>query len=495
MSLSPLQLDLDQDNAINWDSPLSQGQMWGVVPDTIYGPGGGTTWYGFNRNLPVDGSLANGATWSQVTQLQRQTLFTAGTNAREQVNFGNTAHFGSGDFTVGFWINKLSASSGFSNTWGLARWNTGGSPGTNEYTLSLTNGGTDDKPTFNIEIGTTIYGVASTVALTIGVWCFVVGLRRGTTLEIYLNGNLNNTAACGSGAIINRGRNLKLADSDIGLVLNTKAYWLDPFVIQRALSATEVNYLYQEALAGYPNLLNWRRRPVYAKSAATSSVSNILIFDLEFLEKIQLSDAMAIESIATANQGLVFPIETLESQNRVQVYDLEDLENLQKSNTFDLETLTTVNNLPLSDTGDIEDLDTISRSSLFPVETLLAVASSRVFDLETLDAIKTTGIMPLEVIGTLKPTSQFPVETILTLQPTSKTFSLESNITVAYAIAFNAEHLQSICAKETFCLETFVVYANIYATDWPFRFSETDFNQFSESEFTQSSPTDLNLKA
>lgn len=120
--------------------------------------------------------------------------------------------FGSNNFTVEAWINKKAATSGWTNLVGVSKWNTGGSPGTNEWLLSLTTDGSNNLPMFWIEIGSTQYTVAATTSMSLDTWYHIAGVREGTNIKIYINGVLEGTTSCGSGAINNiSGRIISLA--------------------------------------------------------------------------------------------------------------------------------------------------------------------------------------------------------------------------------------------------------------------------------------------
>jgi hypothetical protein len=72
--------------------------------------------------------------------------------------------FGSGSFTVEYWFRKLATTTGgnFDNIWGVNKWNTGASPGTNEWSLVIGNGttGTGNQYSFGVESGSVNYGIS-----------------------------------------------------------------------------------------------------------------------------------------------------------------------------------------------------------------------------------------------------------------------------------------------------------------------------------------------
>ena len=116
-----------------------------------------------------------------------------GTNDLVEIPDGTWNSFGSSNFTVEMLVYKKASSSGWSNVCAVGKWNTGGSPGTNEWLLALTSTGSNDLPTFSVEVGTTTYSVTSSVALTLNTWTHIAGVRNGTSIMIYVDGTLRGT--------------------------------------------------------------------------------------------------------------------------------------------------------------------------------------------------------------------------------------------------------------------------------------------------------------
>ena len=111
--------------------------------------------------------------------------------------------FGANDFTVEFWTMKRALSSGSYNATCVNKWNTGGSPGTNEWSIGTSTNGTDNIPNFSIEAGTTTYGVNATSSLPINKWYHIAAVREGNNLKIYVNGILEGTTAIPPGTSVN----------------------------------------------------------------------------------------------------------------------------------------------------------------------------------------------------------------------------------------------------------------------------------------------------
>jgi len=225
---------------------LWAGRVFGVCP-SVQGPAGlnlyDTT--GRGRHATIAVQTAPNA-W-----VRRQGLYAVLLNAsgRDCIDAGTLAGYVDYDLTVCCWVRKLASTSGatYNNIWGVCRWVSGSSAGSNEYYLSIGNGntGSDDKPTSSIEIGTTQYGITGTTAITLNQWQHVALVRRGTSLVQYLDGRPNGSTTCGTGAIQNRSRNLKIGDSDIGVDLGTgtNAEFDDVAVYSRGVTEGEIRLL------------------------------------------------------------------------------------------------------------------------------------------------------------------------------------------------------------------------------------------------------------
>lgn len=153
-------------------------------------------------SLPVDGQSG-------------QALDFDGVNDIVTINDGGWNDFGTSDFTVEVWVRKQALTVGWSNVAAIGKWNTGGIPGTNEWLISLSSNGSDQKPGFTVEVGSTRYQVIATTSMAVNTWYHIAGVREGSTLKIYVNGVLENTLSFPGGSINNIvGRNIKLARLD-----------------------------------------------------------------------------------------------------------------------------------------------------------------------------------------------------------------------------------------------------------------------------------------
>ncbi|MDQ2769052.1 MAG: FG-GAP-like repeat-containing protein [Bacteroidota bacterium] len=137
----------------------------------------------------------------------------------------NTLDFGAGDFTVEGWVLKQAGTSNYSNAVGPGgKWNTGGSPGTNEWLLQTTVGGNDNLPSFLLESGTTTYSCNGTVPLALNRWYHLAGVRQGGNMLLYVNGVLQATTAIPVAAAVNNvtGRDLLLGAIPSGYFANER---------------------------------------------------------------------------------------------------------------------------------------------------------------------------------------------------------------------------------------------------------------------------------
>jgi hypothetical protein len=159
----------------------------------------------------------------------------------------STLDFGSDNFTVEYWFRKLQTTSGFDNIWGPNKWNTGASPGANEWTLAIGNGtsGTGNNYLFAVEVGNTSYSTGeSSEVLALNTWYQLIGMREGGSLKTYLNSvikqNVSPVGFSASSSINNvAGRNLRINNS----ALNQYYTSADNSIVRiynKALTASEI---------------------------------------------------------------------------------------------------------------------------------------------------------------------------------------------------------------------------------------------------------------
>jgi hypothetical protein len=206
---------------------------------------GSTIWYDLTGNN-LNGNLVNGPTFSNTNNGY---VRCDGTNDYIEVLDNNLLDFGSSNFTVEYWFRKLSTSvgAGNDNIWGPNKWNTGASPGTNEWALSIGNTNVDNF-TFSVSVGSTNYSTGNSIeSLSINTWYQLIGIRDGGSLKTYLNGELKqNVSPSGfsSSSIINNvGRTLRINNSGVNSFY-TNADNSIIRIYNRALTTAEVGRNY-----------------------------------------------------------------------------------------------------------------------------------------------------------------------------------------------------------------------------------------------------------
>ena len=154
----------------------------------------------------------------------------------------NVLDFGTGDFTVEIWVNKLAPTSGFFNTYAISKWkNHGVNTGENEWTLTMATGSDDDLPAFGIEEGSVFYSVSSPDPIPIGEWHHLAGVREGTELRIYMDGQLKGATSIPMGTSVNNvGRNLSIGHSEQALIHFSNAQFDEARVWNVARSETDI---------------------------------------------------------------------------------------------------------------------------------------------------------------------------------------------------------------------------------------------------------------
>lgn len=184
------------------------------------------------------------------------------TNTGDYVEFADDARldFGTRDFTVAVWVKKITQLN-YGNAV-VSKWNTGASPGTNEWILNLNGGisGTTNGPAFGVQIGTTSYSAKKATPVTnTGQWYFLVGKREGNTISIYVDGVLEDTETIPTGASINNisGRKMSIGKIDAGYYSNMQVDNL--MIFDNALSDNQIAAMYAgEQYAYYePNVLSY----------------------------------------------------------------------------------------------------------------------------------------------------------------------------------------------------------------------------------------------
>jgi hypothetical protein len=217
--------------------------------------GSGNTWFDLT-NRGNHGALINGPTYSSNSG---GFISCDGTNDYIEILDNSIFDFGTNNFTVEHWFRK-NATTSSSNYWGVNKWNTGASAGTNEWSLGIGNGisGTGESVIFAIESGSTTYLMTIPNTPTLYLWNQLLGIRSGAGLSVYLNGAMIGTSSpvgMTTTTSINNvsGRNIRIANS----ALNDYYTKIDSSIVRiysKALTPDEVKVNYDATKARYVDL-------------------------------------------------------------------------------------------------------------------------------------------------------------------------------------------------------------------------------------------------
>jgi hypothetical protein len=214
--------------------------------------GSGNTWYDVSGRSN-NATLINGPVYSSTLG----GYFSCdGTNDYIEVADNSSLDFGANNFTVEYWFRKNNITTGYDNIWGVNKWNTGGTPGTNEWGLDIGNGlsGNGESIVFGVESSSTTYAMIVNNYPQTYLWNQLVGIRSGSELLLYLNGAMIGSSSpssfTSSTSVNNVGRTLRIANSN----LNNFYTQTDSSIVRiyrQALSADEVKQNYDATKKRY----------------------------------------------------------------------------------------------------------------------------------------------------------------------------------------------------------------------------------------------------
>lgn len=255
--------------------------LWSMNGDDI----SGTTAYDRSGN-GNNGTLTNSPAKATGKIGQGLDFFPNGSDTDAYVTVGDPGSgvldFGSGDFTVGFWMKNngyINQTPGSSINMALNKKaaDTPGSAGYEFYYAS------NNKMVLVVGNGSTDYTITAPIATTgDNLWHYYIGMRSGSTVYLYIDSQLAGSIAV-SGSTSNS--NSFLYGSDGNAARNADAVIDEVRVYNRALAVTEIQALYdqgggtkinivgtnnnlQSGLAGY-----WRFDEGTGTSAVDSSVN------------------------------------------------------------------------------------------------------------------------------------------------------------------------------------------------------------------------------
>lgn len=160
--------------------------------------------------------------------------------------------FGTGDFTISYWINRAQLTSSFDNIWGVTKW-VSGSDANNEWYTGFGTTTNTNQPTFGIRASTgsqyVVWGPTNTVTNT---WYHYTAVREGQYMSIYMDGTLATSSmllpAATSVNAPATPNNVHFGYST-GSSLFTAATFDDVRIYNRALSSSEIRELYKNGLS------------------------------------------------------------------------------------------------------------------------------------------------------------------------------------------------------------------------------------------------------
>jgi hypothetical protein len=220
---------------INWEHPRARG----LVGCWLFNERGG------NRISDLSPSKNDGAFAGSPAWIPDALSLNGG--AGSWVNFGYKQQFvfGSSDFTICLRMIKNAETASWSNVFFLCRGDVGADTDNNSFRWILTTDGTNEIPDFIIRKTGASVEAMGTQNLVIDRAYSMAAVRRGDTLNQYINGVLDGTSAGASGDIANGGAYpLMLCSSGTGSSsssVNGTIYYV--YIYNRALSPDEITAL------------------------------------------------------------------------------------------------------------------------------------------------------------------------------------------------------------------------------------------------------------
>jgi hypothetical protein len=275
-------------------------------------PGTGNTWFDLT-NRGNHGALINGPTYSSNLG---GFISCDGANDYIEILDNSIFDFGSNNFTVEHWFRKNATTSN-SNYWGVNKWNTGASAGTNEWSLGIGNGisGTGESVIFAIESGSTTYLMTIPNTPTLYLWNQLLGIRSGAGLSVYLNGAMIGTSSpvgMTTTTSINNvsGRNIRIANS----ALNDYYTKIDSSIVRiysKALTPDEVKVNYDATKARY----------LFSNPIFTDGL--VLYYDASSLVSYQGSGTVVADLSGNKNTGVLTNSPTFTSVGSSSYFTLD----------------------------------------------------------------------------------------------------------------------------------------------------------------------------
>lgn len=155
--------------------------------------------------------------------------------------------FGTGNFTISYWVNRQQNTSAFDNIWGVTKW-VSGSDANNEWYTGFGTTTNTSEPAFGVRSsGGTQYTIWHNTTPTLNTWYYFTAVRDDRYMKIYWNGVLaTSSMLLPASTSINAPatpNNVHLGYST-GSSLFTAATFDDLRIYNRALSGDEIRMLY-----------------------------------------------------------------------------------------------------------------------------------------------------------------------------------------------------------------------------------------------------------
>ena len=274
--------------------------------------GSGNTWFDITGRAN-HGTLVNGPSYSSNSG---GFISCDGTNDYIEILDNSIFDFGSNNFTVEHWFRKNATTSN-SNYWGVNKWNTGASAGTNEWSLGIGNGisGTGESVIFAIESGSTTYLMTIPNTPTLYLWNQLLGIRSGAGLSVYLNGAMIGTSSpvgMTTTTSINNvsGRNIRIANS----ALNDYYTKIDSSIVRiynKALTPDEIKQNYDANKTRY----------IFANPIFTDGL--VLYYDAGNVVSYQGSGTVVADLSGNKNTGVLTNSPTFTSVGSSSYFTLD----------------------------------------------------------------------------------------------------------------------------------------------------------------------------
>ena len=209
--------------------------------------GTGNTAFDFLRKgNPVNGML-NSATWQDLSKVGAGAAVHINGADNSFVSFGSAiGQFGTKDFSVALWVQTTDTLALYDLIGNRADFGNG-----NFFSVRMTGDGTVSAEVDEDAAGTNYIGVKSGKSgLNDGNWHHIVVTRSGTTLNLYIDGDLSKSGTGNGAANINNGKAFKLGRSLVSAStsrFSPDALFDDVAIYNTALTASQVMSLYQGA--------------------------------------------------------------------------------------------------------------------------------------------------------------------------------------------------------------------------------------------------------